>query len=418
MGKYKLIIYSLIFRIIVDWTYLNSISPLYSYSGLTTNQNLNKYIASYILQILVILCMSKSKRPSNYLYYFFVLFTVTPTLSYYGLNNQSNIYILFFVICSIIVGFIVNFNLKPFKLLKIDAKLLIKVIFYLYLAISFYLFFKRGGIDIRALDFDTVYDLRRESNISGLDGYLINWCAKAFSPFFYAYFSYYKKSIKKVMVISVQLLLYLSFGNKAFLFSIFAVIGINIVMRMKIPEKAFTLSMSVVLIFSDFIDKIFEIDSLRRGIPYRMFFIPSQIQFQYFEFFNNNNKLYFAESFFGKILNLSTGYGIPIPIVISRYFSGNPNSISYSNTGIFSDAYSNMGYFGMFLFALIFGITLIMVDAVSDKIPTYITVSAFSYIIFVVNDTSFLTTFVTGGFGLMLLLLYLMNCELKEEVGR
>lgn len=415
MSKPFLITYSIMYRIVLDITYIYGISPLYSYSGLTLEIVPIKLLCSYILQVIVVLLMSKYKKPSNILYYFFILFVTIPTLSFYGLNNQNTTYMLWFIVSCLLTGFIIRLGIKPAKLLNINYHAIIKLLFYLYVFVSIYLFLKRGGIDLRSLNFDTVYGLRAESNINGIDGYFLNWCAKAGTPFFFSYYNYYNSFIKKYTSLLVQLLLYLSFGNKAFLFSILALIGVSFVMKYKHSERKFTVSMISVLTVSFLIDKILHIDFLRRGIPYRMLYIPSQIQFQYYDFFKERPKLHFAESIIGKVFDIETGFNTDVPIIISRYYSGNANNMSFSNTGIFSDAFANLGIIGMILFAVIFSLSLLCIDAVSKNIPNYITISAFSYIIFVINDTSFLTTFVTGGFGLMLVLLYLMNGEIAQE---
>ncbi|NQE01024.1 hypothetical protein [Enterococcus gallinarum] len=140
-----------------------------------------------------------------------------------------------------------------------------------------------------------------------------------------------------------------------------------------------------------------------------MLFIPSQIQYQYFDFFSINPKLHFSENFIGPIFGITNKYGVDIPILISRIFSGRIDNMAYSNTGIFSDAFSNGGFFAMIIVSIIFGFLLLLIDSCSKYVPMRITIPAFSYIMFVMNDTSLFTTFLTGGFGLMILFVYILN---------
>ena len=418
MSKFKnrnIFTYLFLYKITIELIYFFCISPIYSYSGLTNNINYTSYWLSNLYLLLVCILSPKNKfRPSSYLYIILEVFLLVPLLVYYWMNNQSAIYTFYVIICLMLVSIVLK-N-KPINInLKIqNADLYVKLIFIIYILITIYLIIKRGGIDLRTLNFDLVYDLRSESQISGVLGYLMNWSTKVFCPFFVGFFYYKKNYLMIILTLFLQLMMYLSFGFKAFLFSIGIIIISTYITKKKKFETRFILAILLLNIVSYSLDFFKITDSLRRAIPYRMIFIPAQIQFQYYEFFKNIEKLHFADNFIGKILSIKSPFSENIAFVISRYFSYNDVS-SNSNTGIFSDAYANGGFINMLIFAMILAITLLIIDSTTNKLPVYVVVGAFSYLMFVLNDTPLLTTLLTGGVLLMILLLYIFNSAVESE---
>lgn len=404
-----------IYKIVIELTYYLCIAPLYSYSGLTLSINTIAYWVSNLYLFIICIFSPKDKsKPSSYLYIIIEVFLIIPLLVYYWMNNQSIIYTTFVVICSVIISIIlrskninININIRY-------SEIWIKCIFVIYFLSTLYLIIKRGGIDLRTLNFDLVYDLRSESQISGISGYLMNWSTKVFCPFFIVYFYYRKKYLIIVPILILQLMMYLSFGFKAFLFSIGIILMCIYITKRKKFESGFVLTFSLLNLTAYALDYFKISDSLRRAIPYRMIFIPTQIQFQYYEFFKEIKKLHFADNFIGRILSIESPFSEKIAFVISRYYSYN-NVASNSNTGIFSDAYANGGFVNMIIFSIILACILLIIDSTTSKIPIYVVVGSFSYLMFVLNDTPLLTTFLTGGLLLMIFLLILFNSSIQNK---
>ena len=404
-NKFLLFIASLFYKTIIEMVYFYEIHPTYNYSGFIWNPNWFYFLLSlFYLFIIIFFSPTRLNRPSTHLYHLLNTFLIVPTLSYFWMTSSSSQYIFFEVIMMLVISFIINRKLIKIRYLKNINFNFFKKLFWLYFAITCLLFLRRGGVDTRAFDFDQVYDIRRENNIAGILGYFVNWTTKVLAPFFFAFGFIYKKYSYILIVIIMQLLMYLSFGNKAFLFSIFSLVYLYWISKRKQPFLFLYCSFGMVNILSILIKNIFATDFLVRTLPYRMLFVPSQIQFRYFDFFSQTDKLYFAETFFGQLLHFDTGYGIPVPILISRIYLNNINSESFANTGIFSDGYANLGYLGMFLMSVLLGFLLLFLDSLSLKISLRFIVCSMGYLIFVLNDTSLLTALMTGGLLLMLLL--------------
>ena len=417
MRSSTLIVVLFLYKTVIELIYIFRISPLYDYYGLQLNMNFISFAISSIYLIIIIILMPKDKKmPSSFLYLIFTIFLTIPTISYYWLNDQSHVYTFFLVLSCIIISLILRLKRISIGNNLKSPRQILGIIFIFYIFISIYLIFKRGGVDLRALNFMTIYKMRSEASLPKVLGYIVNWCAKAFSPFYFGYF-YYNNNKKGILLVAIlQLLLYLSFGVKAFLFSLGLLILCICASKRNKFEITFTNSFTWLILTSIIIDILGITGSLRNTIPFRMVFVPSQIQYQYFEFFKNRDKMLFADGIIGKLLSIESPFNMPVPYVISNYFY-HDGGASSSNTGIFADAYANGGFLMMLFFAVLLGLIFYIIDSISSKIPPYITVAAFSYIMFVFNDNSLLTALLTGGIWLVMILLLLFNAEIRTEIS-
>lgn len=379
------------------------------------NMNIVKFFVSNIFLLIIVINSPKQKsKPSTYFFLIMEFFIIIPMLSYYWLNNMSTEYTIFLSISALIVAFILKTTIKPLTIENRFAKLTIKVFFVLYVLSTLYILFLRGGVDLRTLNFNYVYDVRAENNLTGVTGYLLNWSVKVFCPFYLAYF-YLKNDLKMFAFVSIlQLLMYLSFGNKAFLFSL-GIIFLNLlyVKRGKYV-KEISLTMSGLNISALVLSSLSITDVLQRIIPYRLIFIPAQIQYHYYNFFADKGKLWFADSVIGRIFSIENPFGKSISLIIGDLFYRSGAGVN-ANTGIFADAFANGGFPMMVLFSIIFGVLLKIIDSSTTRIPVYIVVGSLSYIMFVINDTPLLTALITGGLVLMTLMLITLNSSLNYE---
>lgn len=409
-----LFLYLLIYKTTIEIVYVYLIAPLYGYGGLDVNINrLGIFISTISLVAITVLAPKNKRRPSTYLYVVLLIFVVIPALSFYWLNNQSVGYIGIVILALFFISMILKIKPLTLNIRSNTANTWLFFVFGVYLVISILLIVQRGGIDPRAFNFDSIYGLRAETELRGVWGYFLNWSTKAFAPFYFVYFYFNKKKIPLLVVVTLQLLMYLSFGNKAFLFSIGILILMTLIMRRGRFVKEFIISMSALNLLAYFTDKFLNVDILRRAIPYRLVYIPAQIQYQYYDFFKGRDKLLFAEGLIGRVLSIQSPFTESISRVIGMYYSRSGLGTN-ANTGIISDAYANGGVFGVIVISILFGVVLLFIDSTTKKLPLYVTIGSLSYITFVLNDTGLFTTLLTGGMGIMILLLMMFNSCLGE----
>ncbi len=412
VNKIRLLLYFLIYKITIELIYVFAINPLYGYTKLELHVDWFKAIESYICLMILIVFFPKNKKiPSFSLYVILCIFIYIPLGSYMWLSGQSSIYYF-----TVVIGFIIISMFIKMKKVYIISKFqysnnLFYLLYLFYFIITVYLIFIRGGIDLRAVSLEEIYSLRSEQNIDGINGYLLNWSAKVFCPFFIAFYLYKKKYSLVILTVFLQLIMFLSYGYKAYLFSVIMLAFVLIGKRKNNFEKNFSLGVSFSIITSYIVYVLFTSTTLINTIAFRLIFVPVQIQYQYFDYFSKFEKMNFSQSIIGKLFNVEDDYHQPISFVISMYYQG---VISNSNTGIFSDAFANGGFVLMIIYSMIVGCIFYVIDIVTFKIPVVYTVSALSYLMFVLNDNSLLTSLLTGGLALMIILLFLFNSNIKN----
>lgn len=397
-----------IYKAVIEFVYLYRISPLFSYSLLTTNINSSKMIYSWFL--CVITCMihpMNKKRPSSFLFLLMTLVIWIPLISYYWMNNQSTAYVSFEMLCILIVAIWCHISPRKFMVGKSISHTFFDALFVVYVVVTLFLIIKRGGIDPRAFDFKNVYKIRSEyDNLGKLDGYLVNWSAKALFPMMSSYMFLRKKRLAMIVSFCLQAGLYLSYGYKAFLASVFLLILIYALIAKRNSIKNIIATFTIGNVAAYYLDILGISDILRGFLPYRTLFIPAKNQFHYYEFFTNHDFLNLSGSFLGRLIASEYKYDRPIGFVVEAYFI---SSGSNGNTGVFSYGFADFGFIGMLVVAIIVGFLFWFVDGITYNIPIPLTVGTLSYWVITMNDNSLLITMVTGGFLLLLFLLMLMN---------
>lgn len=418
LKKEKINLYILLFlyKTIIEISYVMLISKVYDYYGFILDFNLVKYMYSLLFFMLMLYFIPEEKSLIRYYVIILIVLIYIPSISYFSLSNQKNLFFGYISISYFILILIVsNFGFTNFLRIK-NSKLLLYLIFTLYIFSLSIIIVKRGGIDSRAFSFDSIYSLRREDNISGILGYFINWDTKAFFPFFCAYFLFKKNKIGVLVVVLMQLLAYLSFGNKTFIVAIIASVGIYFLYKFKDLLKMYLIGMNGIACIS-LLSYFFNIFSfLSNTFLFRMVFVPTLIQYQYFDFFSTHEKLYFAEGVIGKIFQIPSAYPDAIASIISFIYRPELSTAdTFSNTGFISDSFANLGIIGIVIITTLLAVVLLFIKANTIYIPKNIILSSSIVILFNLMDNSFLTTFLTSGLFWLILLFMILNSLLWEE---
>lgn len=396
----------------MEASYLFALSPIFGYAGFPIDMNIGTYALSIAcLLLLVQLFPHNTERASSYLLLIMIITIFLPVSAFCWMANGSYQYLLMLATSFAVMLLVVRLRFNELSLRHFNAAALLNLIFLVYLFFSVYLIVKAGGIDSRAFSFENVYDIRAERGLTGIDGYLVNWTSKAFAPFYFAYFLYRNKKTLSGIVVLFQVLLYLTYAAKAYLFSIALMVMIFGVFKFSNFFKGFPIAMIVGNASSLLAIKLFGVTSLLSFWTYRLVFEPAKIAFWFYEFFSVHEKLGFAEGLIGSLFNISSPYLVKATYMVSAMYGNAYNC----NTGMFSDAYANGGFFCMLVFAVIMGIILSLVDSISFKIPVVITVVMFSYLTINLMDGSLLTTLLTGGYFLLMILVFLLNSTLHKD---
>lgn len=418
LDKKWLILCMALYKLSLELCYVFVMSPRFSVSLMTTNMNWAKFVLSVVFMVATLAAFPKNySRPSTYLYGLMYVLIFVPTVSYFWLNDQAVSYILVEMLCFalIAVGLQVGKQYRGLKLpcLKLNRKLgawFINALFLAYIVTTIALIVQNGGLDIRTFSWSEVYQVRAENNISGIWGYLLNWCAKSFMPFFFAYFLMRREYVGMACVCVLQCLTFMVFGFKAFLMAVALIIGVSFLMEF--DQKKFNHNMAGILsvgtLVVSVLDRLGITDLGMLLLPYRTLMLPAQGQYEYYVFFKNHDYLHFSEGLVGRLLGIEYPYDDQIGRIINMYFYGLEKQ-SNGNTGIFSYGFADAGFAGMILAAAIIMVILIVVDRSTKKLPVVVPVAAMAYQMFVLNDNSIFISLNTGGILWTVALLMTMN---------
>lgn len=391
----------LVYIVVLNLTYIKIVSPLFKYSGLIYDPDISKFFIAQISTIVLLIIYKIREVPSSILIYLLFINLYIPFVNFYWLANKSTEFTVM-----IFISFMLLFGLSRLmvpirvKRLPINLKIEIEqVILFFSLIFVFYFILKFGGIDSRSLDFTKVYEIRDEKEYGILWSYLFNWLSKLFIPFLIVIFYFKSKYSLLCLMILIQIFLYLSTGSKTILFSSFIILISCHLIKKKIFIIGIPLIYSLIAIVSSMVYLITKNINLLAIFPIRQLVIPAQVSYQHYEFFVMREKLYFREGIIGKLFYLKSPYSRPSTTLVG---DGNSNA----NTNFLADAFDNGGILLMLVSILLLVFILVYIDSISNYWSNNkMIVSFFIYTIIILNDGALLTTILTWGLGLLLILI-------------
>ncbi len=391
----------LIYKISYELIYAYVSSKIFAYSGLTWHPIMWKCVVSYVIFICLALLPERDGTVTKYLLNIYFIFTIIPMLSMFWQSDRSVSYTL---MCSVI--YIIMhcgcyiYNDKRAKRIVVGnlfEKVSISSLLIAFALIMIMLFTVKYGLaDSRAFNLDNVYSIRSERKFTGIWGYMINWLPYAVIPCVMCIGLYKKSKLQIAFAVLIQLYLFLFTGSKTTLFSIALILfSYYLVAKKKDFVNWWTIALTGLNLFTTFI--YYKVGELMPFaiFPIRLLTIPASISYNHYDFFSNNQKLYFAENIIGRVLGIKSPYEVFSTYLVSTG-SGN------ANTGLLGDAYDNGGFLIMVLYALIFALIFRYIERIYNRyqednraLPVF--VGVLTYSIIYLNDGSLTALLVTGG---------------------
>ena len=374
-----ILIFSVIYRVFLDFDYNLIISTFYNYQGFNNLQTIESTILSYLLffTYAVILCLVYTEYNRNLLHYsllFLSLVYLIPGTTFIRFNQLDCGYLFgwnAFWIVFLVSGYYANNNsiLRfSFSFRQMDLK--IKKLLYIALVLTFvgtiiYISGRYTGFrfTITITDEYNLRNLERSFSMPTILAYLKGMATTCISVMLCI--ACIKR--KKIIIVVLAILQILSFsigGHKSVLgFTLLAVcIGFFYEkIYAKLHEYFALLALVILLVFERF-------EYLTRGsyilsanISRRVFFLPQLINKYYYDFFSKNPYDYWTGSFLS-FLGIKTNYPETIGILIGeRYMGPGCNACN----GLYSEAFSNMGYLGCFVVP---AVIILIIKAISGVV--------------------------------------------------
>jgi hypothetical protein len=131
--------------------------------------------------------------------------------------------------------------------------------------------------------------------------------------------------------------------------------------------------------------------------------VPGQLTSYYFDYFSSHPWAMLGDGTLKGLVPYP--YDLPVPNLIAREYFGDPNIVA--NANIWADGYANFGYLGMLIATLILALTMMLLDAASKGLSLRLVALILVMPAVSLANSAMLTSILTQGLGLTLLLLYL-----------
>lgn len=390
-----------VYYAIMEFFYQNFIAPNYSRFGFHMNLNMDKYIETKFIFILILGITVFISLTSKFIYsiiIFFIIFFLVPSLVTYSFSNQVAGPLYSIIVLIVSIGFI---STREIKIPKIKSSKLSFGIVMVAVILSVIPILLKFGVYLNAsnLLLKDVYDTRDlfDENASTLMNYLFNWLIKAIIPIAMIYFLINKRYWFAGSSFLTMLYLYSISGNKlvyitTFVMLFFFFAGSDCINKSKIVSIMLIVGLLAVLV----IDYTFN-SELKGIFVMRMLFLPAYLNYYYFDFFNGA-PLYFAESHFFNLFNIYP-YDRPIGYVIAQAYI-HVNDMN-ANNGLIGDGFMNLGYVGVLLNILSVTLIFLFFNSIKPD-PRYLGI--FFVLIFLFLSVPLLSMFITGGLWILFLM--------------
>lgn len=422
-----------LFRILIDLIYFNSISQRFSYEGYANARTPETAAASWILLIVSYLFMHRilandTERNSNIIVtvlYFVSFIPFTTCISAGMISTGFMIYntvywlaLLFFQTVS------ETAEIKPFARIRAGGissrDINIAAIGMLSLMVIIFISWKYTGFRL-TVNLLSVYDLRAEARGYAFPkalSYLFAWVL-AVNPVLLGLSLIRKKWAMALMFFAAQMLCFGVNGLKTTFFMPFVVIFVILFSAYGVYpniKKVIICGLCAVMILAIAETMIAQTTNITDIVVRRVFFVPNNLGERYYDFFSNNPPDYFRSSFlrhFGFSSPYTADGSKGFTYIIGALYFGKPQM--NCNNGLSSDALANLGIFGCLIMPLALIIVLRIFDRSTVNVSTLISITPALFITYNLISTTLTTVLLTHGVIILIIMMAIIGNETDDE---
>ncbi|CAD5902616.1 putative B-band O-antigen polymerase [Carnobacterium maltaromaticum] len=271
------------------------------------------------------------------------------------------------------------------------------------------------GLHFNFSEVDDVYDLREayRDQVNRFSGYAINWQSKIINALLVA-LGIIKKQYWFIFIgVFGQIFIFSITGQKSVALSSVFILGIIFCVQKngKYFVLRFIYSLIGLICLTAGVDKIFNSSEYTSLFVRRMLITPGLLLSYYFDFFSDNPKIYLSHSIFKSFIDYP--YDRLPPFLIGKEFFGREDLAA--NANLWADSFANFGYLGILFFTLILAGILYLYDCISNNRNFIVSVVLIAMPAWSLVDTSLMTSILTHGILLALLINYFFKTNREEE---
>lgn len=416
-----------LYKIILEMTYWLVISKTWDYGGSILDFNIHKYIISWIIFLIFSLLISKNKKSIMDIGLFLLfIFSGIPGITLFGLKNISynaiflfSMYWLMMIIAFKGIGKIkLNFNIE------ISGRLstFLKVLFCLFGSVFIiYASGKYAGFRFTlSLDVSELRSYRMEIRSIELPTIIAYGLPLTVTVIFPILGSYFFSRKKYKIVVAMMFLIILAFsinGMKSWIVYLPLTIIIYILSnryRYEEIDYKILIGFIIIVLIGTISALVFDNIGIAALSSYRSLYLPAEINFHYFDFFNRQEALFLRESILRRFFE--SPYPIRSSFLVGQIMSG--NLLNNANNGLFGDAYSNFKEAGILIYPFLIASTIKILESLGKNVNKGIVIGALLCLVWGAVNVSFFTWLVTGGVILTYVLIIIISSECKKDGNR
>lgn len=402
------------------------IFPRYTSAGFIFNADYFNLSVSVIYLLLISWGAVRSRSASvNFIMSVFALSIIIPMLVFYFINEESHnahIFMFMCICCYLLISCLSNlaFDFKQHRSkIKRSRILLLLLCFVTVLDIVRYI--QLNGLAIFNLDIMKVYNFRFQlrETMGGVLAYLDSWVMRIFNPFCIVYSLYLGRKFLVVLFVIFQVLLFGFSSHKSVLFTGFVIILTYFLVPYFLKSST---NLTKCFIGGAMLPAIVSASGIENNITIilyslyrRVFCVPAQINFRYYDFFSEHGFDWFHQSFLRHFL--TSKFDMRLPYMIGLEYYGNPETSA--NTGFLASGYAQGGFTVMLIYSVIVGLMIAFIASLSRNMSERLALS-FSILplFFLFTSGDLPSSFVTGGIGWMIILMYILQKEDNTSVHK
>jgi len=411
LDKSKFVFYTatIVFRVLLDISYFIVVSEVYKYQGFQLNFTSINYFLSWLIFLASFgFVKVRLTKVSDYFFVTALLSVVAPLTTIYGFDVERSLMPVLSVVASVYLIYLIT-RVKLISFRKIPTvfngqriALAISLLFVLFLLGWYY----TSGVQFN-LDLGKVYEFRRENAAlaaGGILSYTNNWTYQIFNIFLMAFALLYRRYFLFGLLFLFQVYFFSASAHKSVLFLPILLFGIWYYFKKNNSLAILPIAFSLVILASLATYFVFDDLWVSSLFSRRVFFVPANLTFIYFEFFAGNPKIFWSNSVLSSFI--SYPYDISLAHVVGRYLGDDELG---ANNGFISSGYAHAGIFGIFIYTLIIGIILrFLNDITSRRLPVWLGVALTVVPLRALLISSDLfTVMLTHGFIVAIVLIYL-----------
>jgi len=417
---------ALFLRVALDFTYVNYVDKffheslsagVFAFTEIGTLRLLESYTIALTLSIWLAASLYGRWRPSGIALLLYFVIVILPLSSLYGLTDASRAF--FYAAAGSFAVLILVTELIPRVRLPRPNLSVVYLGLTVIVGISFYVYswlILSGGLGRLNFNLLSVYEVREEfvQSMAPFLGYFVPWQANVINIFILCY-GLHKRNLWLLGIASVaQLLLFGMTGHKSFFLSPMLAVGVYFVWRRR-NSLFYIFAGASVLVLSSYVLFLATHNHLPPSLLIRrLFFVPAANHLIYYDFFSQPEHPFVMLSNSILASFVSYPYDMPLTRVISWTYWGMDFS---PNVGYLGDAFAHFGFMGMFLFSIILGLFLRVVDSVGSRLPTNLVAAVMATPAMALTNSALFTSLLTHGLIPTVVLLWSLKGHADADAG-